>query len=39
VYRNPEDLYEYACHEGNYRMMEDSLLGTRAVEQQAGAKK
>ena len=33
VYRKAEDLYEYACHEGNYRMMEDSLLGTRVVKE------
>lgn len=30
-YQNPEDLYEFACHEGNYRMMEDSLSGSRAL--------
>ena len=28
-YQNLEDLYEYACHEGNYRMMDDSLSGGR----------
>ncbi len=44
VYRKAEDLYEYACHEGNYRMMEDSLLGTRAVKEtgkqpESGSKK
>ena len=32
----PEDLYEYACHEGNYRQMEDALSGSRAVEDTAG---
>ena len=30
-YQNPEDLYEFACHEGNYRMMEDTLSGSRAL--------
>ena len=42
VYQQPEDLYEYACHEGNYRMMEDSLLGTHVIKEtlkQAPAKK
>jgi len=28
-------IYEYACHEGNYRSMEGSLKGTRVVEQEA----
>jgi hypothetical protein len=32
-YQSPEDLYEYACHEGNYRMMENSLKGSRALKQ------
>ena len=32
-YQTPVDLYEYACHEGNYRMMENSLKGTRALKQ------
>ncbi len=32
-FNEPEDLYEFACHEGNYRMMEDSLHGTRALKQ------
>jgi hypothetical protein len=32
-YQEPEDLYEYACHEGNYRMMEDSLSGSRVLKQ------
>ena len=36
-YQKPEDLYEYACHEGNYRMMENSLKGSRLLKQtQAG---
>lgn len=38
-YQNPEDLYEYACHEGNYRMMEDSLSGSRALQQGETGKK
>jgi hypothetical protein len=25
AYKGPEDLFEYACHEGNYRMMEDTI--------------
>ena len=42
IYQKPEDLYEFACHEGNYRMMEDSLLGSRALrakQAQVGTKK
>ena len=31
-YGQPEDLYEYACHEGNYRMMDDALSGSRTIE-------
>ncbi len=27
-YQFPEHLYEFACHEGNYRMMEDTLRGS-----------
>jgi hypothetical protein len=34
-YAAPEHLYEFACHEGNYRMMEDSLNGTRTLKQGA----
>jgi hypothetical protein len=30
-YAAPEHLYEYACHEGNYRQMEDALSGARAL--------
>jgi hypothetical protein len=30
-YQTPEDLYEYACHEGNYRQMENALAGSRAI--------
>jgi len=37
-YQEPEDLYEYACHEGNYRMMEDSLSGSRTLKQATGVK-
>ncbi len=37
-YQNPEDLYEFACHEGNYRMMEDSLTGSRALKQSQSGK-
>jgi len=32
-YQKPEDLYEYACHEGNYRMMENSLRGSRRLKE------
>lgn len=35
-YKGPEDLFEYACHEGNYRMMEDTITGTRELLKQAG---
>lgn len=38
-YQQPEHLYEYACHEGNYRMMESSLSGSRVVKQQGEAGK
>jgi hypothetical protein len=31
AYKGPEDLFEYACHEGNYRMIEDTITGTRAA--------
>ena len=31
AYKTPEDLFEYACHEGNYRMIEDTITGTKAV--------
>jgi len=37
-YQHPEDLYEFACHEGNYRMMEDALIGSRALKQAQPAK-
>ncbi len=32
-YQEPEHLYEFACHEGNYRMMENSLKGSRTLEE------
>ena len=31
AYKGPEDLFEYACHEGNYRMMEDTITAGRGV--------
>lgn len=34
-YQQPEDLYEYACHEGNYRTMSNSLVGSRLLREQA----
>ena len=30
-YQSPVDLYEFGCHEGNYRMMENSLRGSRVL--------
>jgi hypothetical protein len=36
--RTDDLIYEYACHEGNYRSMEGSLKGTRTLEQEAAAK-
>lgn len=33
-FQQPEDLYEFACHEGNYRMMENALRGSRALEEE-----
>jgi hypothetical protein len=33
--RTTDLIYEYACHEGNYRSMEGSLHGTRVLEQEA----
>jgi len=38
-YKGPEDLFEYACHEGNYRMIEDTITGTRAFLKQNPADK
>ena len=37
-YQGPEDLYEFACHEGNYRMMENSLSGSRILKEQSQQK-
>ena len=37
--RTTDLIYEYACHEGNYRSMEGSLKGTRVLEQEAAAGK
>ncbi len=34
-YQLPEHIYEFACHEGNYRMMEGTLKGSRARLEQA----
>ena len=33
-YQLPEHIYEFACHEGNYRMMEGTLKGSRALLEQ-----
>jgi len=38
-YQKPEDLYEYACHEGNYRQMENALAGSRVIEKAAKSSK
>ena len=35
MYQRPEHLYEFACHEGNYRMMEDALKGSLRLLEQA----
>jgi hypothetical protein len=35
AYKGPEDLFEYACHEGNYRMMEDTITASRANDAQS----
>jgi hypothetical protein len=35
--RTSDPIYEYACHEGNYRSMEGSLLGMRTLEKEAAA--
>jgi len=37
-YQQPEDLYEYACHEGNYRTMQNSLVGSRLLKEEAAKK-
>ncbi|HEY7387572.1 MAG TPA: hypothetical protein VH640_03635 [Bryobacteraceae bacterium] len=31
TYRGPDDLFEFACHEGNYRMVEDVITAAKAV--------
>ena len=33
-YQHPVDLYDFSCHEGNYRMMENTLNGSRAMREQ-----
>ena len=38
AYKGPEDLFEYACHEGNYRMIEDTITGSRAAANGQAAK-
>lgn len=38
ILKNPEPMYEYACHEGNYGMV-GILAGARALEKAAAAKK
>jgi hypothetical protein len=35
IYQNPEDLLEYACHEGNYRMWDNALSGSRTLRKRA----
>ncbi len=30
-YQGPEDLFEYACHEGNYRMMENDITAAQVL--------
>src|ERR1700689_4769942 len=39
TYKGPDDLFEYACHEGNYRMMEDDITAAQAVKAAAQAGK
>ena len=39
TYRGPDDLFEYACHEGNYRMMENAITATKAVRAAKSGKK
>ena len=34
LYQDPEDLFEYACHEGNFRMMSLALKAGRAMMEQ-----
>jgi len=35
-YQRPVDLYEFGCHEGNYRMMSNSLNGSRTLRETHG---
>ena len=37
-YQNADDFYEFACHEGNYRQMENALGGSRALEKTAAVR-
>ena len=39
TYVGPDDLFEYACHEGNYRMMENSITAAKAVRAAQAGKK
>lgn len=39
TYRGPDDLFEYACHEGNYRMMENAITAAKAVRAAQSEKK
>jgi hypothetical protein len=39
TYRGPDDLFEYACHEGNYRMIENSITAAKAVRAAQSKKK
>jgi hypothetical protein len=39
TYRGPDDLFEFACHEGNYRMMENSITAAKAVRKAQEGKK
>jgi hypothetical protein len=38
TYRGPDDLFEFACHEGNYRMVENSITAAKAVRAEAEKK-
>ena len=39
TYKGPDDLFEYACHEGNYRMMENDITAAQALKAAAQAGK
>jgi hypothetical protein len=39
TYLGPDDLFEYACHEGNYRMIENSITAAKAVRANQAGKK